>query len=235
MEEIGTVHALWRYPVKSMAGERLPEAPLTLQGFAGDRHYAFVKKGARGSFPWLTGRDHADMLRYTPAWTDDDPPRLRVRTPDGRDVAIEDDALRAELEAASGKPSYLLADYRGNYDVAAVSLITLPTVTRLAEASDTPADPRRFRMNFYVETGDGEPFTERAWVGRVLRIGDTARIAVTQPDQRCAMITLHPDSAEAAPRVLRAAAQLNDACAGVYAFVLSTGPVRAGDPVRLEG
>lgn len=234
MSEVGRIASAWRYPVKSMAGEQLREEPLTLQGFNGDRYYAFVRAGTTGPFPWLTGRDYADMLRYTPEWTADDPPKLRVRTPEGRELAIEDNALREEVEQKSGKTAYLLPNYRGNYDVAPVSLIALPTVDKLAEASGTPAEPGRFRMNFYVETNNGEPFVESSWVGRVLRIGDEARVAITEPDRRCAMITLHPETAESAPAVLRAAAQLNDACAGVYAAVLTPGVVREGDTVRLE-
>ena len=41
-EHVGRISAVWRFPVKSMQGESLPEAMLTAQGIAGDRAYALI-------------------------------------------------------------------------------------------------------------------------------------------------------------------------------------------------
>lgn len=41
-EDVGTVVGLWRFPVKSMAGEQMAEAELTERGLVGDRGYALV-------------------------------------------------------------------------------------------------------------------------------------------------------------------------------------------------
>jgi hypothetical protein len=128
----------------------------------------------------------------------------------------------------------LLVNYRGSFDVAAVSLMSLATVHGIAEASGTPPEPARFRMNFYVETDDARPFAEDAWVGRVLRIGDAVRVAVTERDKRCAMVTLAPHGGAPLTPVLRAIAELNDATAGVYGAVLTPGTVRPGDEVLIE-
>ncbi|MBI1802275.1 MAG: MOSC N-terminal beta barrel domain-containing protein, partial [Chloroflexi bacterium] len=56
------------YPVKSMRGVAAPEAHLCLNGFYGDRRYAFVRKGLAASdgFPWMTGRQNPQMLLYAP-------------------------------------------------------------------------------------------------------------------------------------------------------------------------
>ncbi len=55
---VGRVVGLWRYPVKSMAGEALKEAEVSWHGFAGDRRWAFIRDGMVNSgFPWLTLRE----------------------------------------------------------------------------------------------------------------------------------------------------------------------------------
>jgi uncharacterized protein YcbX len=76
------------------------------------------------------------------------------------------------------------------------------------------------------------PFSEKAWVGKVLRLG-SVQLAITEPDRRCVMITLDPDTGAKSPGVLRAAAELNGACAGVYASVLAAGDVALGDDLSL--
>ena len=235
MKQVATVREIWRYPVKSMRGERMEEAELTLQGVPGDRRYAFVQAQSRSPFPWLTGRELPELLRYQPAYEGPSPrARLLVTTPSGAVLPVDGDELRRELEERSGRPLFLLRDHRGNYDIAQLSLIGLATTARIAEESGTPPDPGRFRANLYVETPDGEPFAEDAWVGRVLRIGSTARVAVTETDERCAMITLDPRTGESSPGVLRAVAQNHGNRAGVYGVVLTPGAVRAGDDVWVE-
>jgi hypothetical protein len=52
--EIGHVEALFRYPVKSMGGERLEVAELGWYGLEGDRRLAFRRMDDRGGMPWLT-------------------------------------------------------------------------------------------------------------------------------------------------------------------------------------
>jgi uncharacterized protein YcbX len=60
--EIGRVVGLWRYPVKSMAGEALDQVEVSWNGLAGDRRWAFVRDGmVRSGFPWLTLRERPEM------------------------------------------------------------------------------------------------------------------------------------------------------------------------------
>lgn len=231
---VGRVASTWRYPVKSMAAEALDEATVTLQGVAQDRLYAFVQAESSSPFPWLTGRQLADMLRYEPRWLEGERPELVVRSPRGAEYPITSDELRDELSRESGHAARLLVNYRGSFDVAPVTLMSTATVDRIAGASETPAEPRRFRMNFYVDTDDGTPFGEDAWVGHVLRIGDAVRVGVTERDKRCAMITLAPHGGAPLTPVLRAVAELNDATAGVYGAVLTPGTIRPGDEVFID-
>jgi len=223
------------YPMKSMAGVPVEQAELTLQGLRDDRRFAFVQRQSRSAFPWLTAREHAALVRYRPRWSTADGRRvLEVLTPAGQLMPVPSDELCAELEAATGRPLFLLQDHRGSQDVAQVSLISLATVDRIAALSGTAPQPARFRANLYLANPEGEPFAEDAWVGRVLRVGEQVRIAITQPDDRCAMITVDPDTAETNPAVLRAVAAEHGNKAGVYGVVLTPGTVRRDDPVYLE-
>jgi uncharacterized protein YcbX len=240
MDRVATVAAIGRYPVKSMRGEALDEAVVGWNGLLGDRRYAFVRTDTRSYFPWLTGRQTPDLIRYTPrferepAFDAPDQP-VRVTTPDGERHAIDDPALRSRLEAEYGHPLYLLNQNRGCFDGAHISLFGLPTVRRLGEEVGRPLERERFRANFYLQPEQDAPFIEDEWVGRTLAIGDTVRLAVTQRDKRCVMTTLDPATAEATPAVLRTIVERHGQCAGVYASVIATGVVRLGDPVRLIG
>jgi uncharacterized protein YcbX len=233
MEPVGTIASIARYPVKSMAGETLQEAPVTLQGILGDRWYAYVQAGDESLFPWLTGRQYASLLTYTARLEPGQPPKVLVRTPAGQEFTPTDPALLSELAANAGRAVHPLPNYRGSFDVAPITLIGLPTLTAIGEASGTAIEPRRLRMNFHVDW-DRPAFAEDAWVGRTLRIGEHVRVAVNERDKRCVMTTLDPEGGQSAPGVLRAIAQLNEAFAGVYAAVLTAGMVKVGDPVLLE-
>src|SRR5947199_8267291 len=70
MTVVGKVESLWRYPVKSMAGESIDEAFVGYAGVFGDRLYAFLNQRAPGGFPYLTGRTRPQMLRYRARFRD---------------------------------------------------------------------------------------------------------------------------------------------------------------------
>jgi uncharacterized protein YcbX len=228
--EVGRVAALWRYPVKSMAGEPLDAAEVSWHGLAGDRRWAFVRPGLeRSSFPWLTIRERADMGRYRPAFTDagrpDASPTL-VRTPTGAEYDVADPALAAEL----GEGVRLIKQNRGVFDIAPLSLLSTGAVAGLGGLLDAELDVRRFRPNLLVEASDGTPFPEDAWVGSVLGIGE-ARMRVDQRDQRCVLVNVDPETTVRDPAVLRAIAQERESCLGVYGSTVQPGRVAVGDPV----
>jgi uncharacterized protein YcbX len=236
MHSVGRIRQLARYPVKSMQGEALPSTALTLQGFAEDRRYAFVQAASRSSFPWLTARELPELLYYRTSVekAGSQEVAVTVTTPGADRWPVESAELRHALEARSGRSLVLLRDYRGSYDVAPVSLISRQTVARIAEETGTKEDPWRFRPNLLVDLAGGEAFDELKWVGRILRIGGAARIAVTEVDERCVMITLDPATGESTPSILKCVVQQHNKCAGIYATVLTPGEVRAGDAVTLE-
>ncbi len=236
---VGVVRALYRYPVKLMRGEAAATLELRWHGFAGDRRYAFVRGDNGSSFPWLTGRQIPDLLRYAPYFVDPaDPLRsaVRVRTPAGGDRAIDDADLRAELAAWYGAGVHLLQSNRGTLDAAAVSLIGATTVRALGERLGRDLYPLRFRPNILIETAGAVPRLEDRWVGGLLIFGDrddAARVRLNQRDKRCMMIGLDPETAEHDPRVLKAVGRDDETCAGVYGSTEQPGVVRVGDTIRL--
>jgi len=236
MHPVGKILQLARYPVKSMRGESLPATTMTFQGVAEDRRYAFVQAASRSDFPWLTARQLPELLRYKPAIETESlgEVMVSVTTPSGEKWPVESDDLRRELEKRSGRPLFLLHNGRGSYDNAPISIISLPTVTRIAEESGTEENHWRFRPNLLIDLRDAEAFEEFKWVGRVLRVGEVARVAITETDQRCVVITLDPESALSSPGILQSVVQKHDQCAGVYGTVLTPGEVRMGDLVWLE-
>jgi MOSC domain-containing protein len=196
-----------------------------------------ARAGARSSFTWLTARELPELLCYRTCAEEASLQEVEVTVtaPGGEKFPIKSPELRQALEARSGRELFLLHDYRGSYDVAPVSLINRQTMARIAEESETREDPMRFRPNLLVDLEGGDAFYELNWVGRIVRVGEAARIAITEVDQRCMMITLDPASAKPSPAVLRCVAQQHKQCAGVYAAVLTPpAEVRMGNTVSLE-
>ena len=195
-----------------------------------------MQSESRSSFPWLTGRELPELLRYQTTVDKAGTPdvAVNVTTASGERWPVDSNELRQVLESRSGKTVFLLRDHRGSYDIAPVSLISRQTVVRIAEETGTREDPWRFRPNLLVDPANGEAFDELKWVGKTVRIGNKARIAVTEVDERCVMITLDPATGKSTPDILKCVVQQHNRCAGVYATVLTPGEVRAGDAISLE-
>src|SRR6185312_2990048 len=64
--ELGRISAIFRYPVKSMAGELLDVARLSWHGIEGDRRLAFRRLTDKSGFPWLTASKLPQVLLYKP-------------------------------------------------------------------------------------------------------------------------------------------------------------------------
>jgi uncharacterized protein YcbX len=232
MTVVGSVAALWRYPVKSMTAEDLDGAEVSWHGLAGDRRWAFIRDGqARNGFPWLTMRDLPELAHYRPRFAEPDRPDaspVLVRTPTGGEFDVADPALAAELEPGVR----VIKQNRGVFDTMPLSLLTTQTLDGLARLAGIGLAAGRFRPNLLVDAA-GRGFREDAWVGRVLRIGGL-RMRVDQRDQRCVMVTIDPVTLHRNPAVLRAIARDRDNRLGVYGSTVQPGRVAVGDPVELE-
>jgi uncharacterized protein YcbX len=236
--QLGVVKALFRYPVKSMAGQSLGSASLGGQGLDGDRRFAFVRTGDGGGMPWLTAGKMPSLILYRPFCSGNGTGELAdlVTTPTGEILPLRSEELRRELSARHGAEVQLMHLNQGMFDEAPLSLITVATVGALGRASGVAVDARRFRPNILIETGTSTSYAENAWPGSVVSFGDgpdAPRVGVTMKDIRCGMLNLDPDTAAVAPEVLKAAVRANQNCAGAYGFTLAAGVISVGDPVYL--
>lgn len=243
VEQIGTLKALRRYPVKSMAGEDLTEARLTFAGIAGDRVYAFIDANNRSDFPWMTGRQAHEMILFRPRFldppcTDEDIPCVdryaaEVTTPEGLKFRVGDDEFTRCLEKRFGRALRFRFSERSMTDARPVSILGLNTISALSLETGIDLDPRRFRENFYVEWRDARPFFEDELVGRGLQIGDIVTLQVVKKNQRCIMLNLDPETALPSPQIFERVARQHNGCTGVYGAVLREGIVRLNDPIYL--
>src|SRR6266481_1968143 len=261
MSAIGTVESLWRYPVKSMRGEELDEVFAGFSGVYGDRLFAFSSSASPKGFPYLTGREQREMLRYRPRFRHPDkaarpinlteaesmPPganpisanpaelMVDVDTPDGQTIAIDNPALIDMLRAGIDKKHQLtlLRSDKAMTDCRPLSLFAVQSARKLGEETGTTVDKQRFRANVYLDLTSSDGFAEDEFVGRSLRIGSKVVISVLERDPRCMMITLDPDTGEKAPALLKKVAQAHSGMAGVYGAVLVEGTLRKDDPVEV--
>ncbi|MDT9600635.1 MOSC domain-containing protein [Sphingosinicella rhizophila] len=231
--QVGRVTEVIRYPVKSMAGDRVAEANLEWQGLVGDRLYGFYRLDDASSFPWVTGREMPDLIRYRAMFADPERPRrsgVTVITPTGDRLDLHDPALRAIISEATGTATGLLHSGRGTHDAMPISIATTAAHAAVDSAHGRSLDRRRFRSNVIIDA----EIPPAEWVSRRLTFGegeDRAEVLVTNEIPRCALITVDPDTAKREPRVMRTIAQSFGNAFGVYGAPARRGRIRVGDPV----
>ena len=167
---------IWRYPIKSLAGERLDHATLTSDGVAGDR--VIHVRGAGGP---LTGRTRSKLLSIPGRTGADGVPRV------AGDV-WHSPAAAATITAAAGPDAQLVA-FTGpeRFDVLNLLVATDGAVEAFGH------DVRRLRPNLVI--GGVPADAEATWPGRAISIGD-ALIGVHSVRQRCIVTSFDPDTGE---------------------------------------
>lgn len=235
MSSIGQIASIFRYPVKSMAGETLQRAVLTESGLAHDRLYAFESSGAPPGMLRLTGRERREMLRYEPVLSPDGP--VNVRTPTGELFRVDSEVLLAYLQSNIPDVSTLSLTVAATpqADVRPLSLISLQTVRALSDELGEQVDPRRFRANLHLDLPAGA-FTEDTLLGRTIRIGNTATIKILERDPRCRLITYDPEAphtSEPLFAIMKLLDRRHGGRAGVYASIMVPGPIQISDPIQV--
>jgi uncharacterized protein len=238
--EIGHVEAIFRYPVKSMGGERLEEANLGWYGLDGDRRLAFRRMDNRSGMPWLTASKLPDLVLFAPQRREDaaqgDLP-THIRTPDGQKMPVFGEDLATEVGRRYGALVEMMQLRHGIFDEASISVIALDTVHEIGRLAGRSLDVRRFRPNVVVRSLRSVPFQEDEWLGGVLSFGegdDAPAITVTMRDERCSMVNLDPDSASPAPEVMKAVVRANQNNAGIYGAVTRIGRLAVGQSILLR-
>ena len=236
--EVGVIRSLYRYPVKSMAGESVAAVTLGWHGLEADRRFAFRRVNDTSGFPWLYAGRLPSLVRYCPQAGEAD--EWVVRTPTGATWALRDEALRAELSAAFKEEVQLMQLNHGMFDAAPLSLITTHTLATLEQSVGEALDERRFRPNLVVENNSGEAFPEAfpedEWIGKLLVFGeadDAPAMAISERDERCGMVNLDPATGEVNPRILKTVVQLNQNYAGIYGAPFRCGRLTVGAQVFL--
>jgi len=241
MTIVGSVREMFRYPVKSFAGERLESAcRIEPYGLYGDRLHAFLDETKEGWNSFITARGIPGMLGYRAILEreaeDGGPPRILVTAPDGKRYRWDEELLREIQRFARAKIS--MKSYRGEpgertgFDDSHILIVTDRSLRKLEDLWGKELDPRRFRANLLVSLDD-ETVEEADWIGKKVTIG-SAELKIDKGCERCAMIGLHPDTQERDPSLLKVVNKELQLIFGLYASVVRTGAVAIGDEVRLS-
>lgn len=227
------VAAIWRYPVKSLAGERSLVVRVDARGLEGDRQWALVSpEGGIASgkrtrrFRKVPGLlcHHSRLERGLPV----------ITLADGRE-ARADEPLAAELVAEIAPPGWRLQRETStpHFDAGAVHVLTTRTLATVSDAFGESVSIRRMRPNLLVDVDDGEPFPEDGWLGRTLAIG-SVQLRIVGRTERCVMVGHRQAGLDPRPRLLQTIGRVNGVCAGVYGEVVTPGDMREGDIVHVH-
>jgi len=208
------VSELWRYPAKSLKGERLNEVELTEEGLLGDRLVHVRSRGGRV----ITSRTKPRLLALHGTLDADGQALIDSRP-------WHADESRAAVRAAAGDDAELVtSDGLDRFDVLPLSVATDGAIAAVG------VDRRRLRPNILI--GGVEGLAERSWPGFQLRIGE-ALVAVARVRPRCVMTTYDPDTQAQDHSVLR---RIVSDFGGAFALdcaVVEPGRISVGDRVEL--
>jgi uncharacterized protein YcbX len=207
------VAGLWRYPIKSLAGEPLEAAEATLDGFAGDR--VVHVRGPRGL---LTGRVRHSLLTLPAATGEDGIPRVAGARWDSAEAA-------EKIARVAGGGAGLVA-YSGpeRFDVANLLVATDGSVEAFGE------DIRRLRPNLLFE---GVPAgAESSWPGRAIAVGEVM-IGVHSLRDRCVVTSIDPDSGERDPEVFTRIRREFGGQLCLNAWIIRPGIIKVGDEATI--
>ncbi|NQX29161.1 MOSC domain-containing protein [Microbacteriaceae bacterium VKM Ac-2854] len=235
-------------PIKGGAHTTHSELEVDAHGPVGDRVFALIDLGRRrvlrtvetsalirARSRWadgvltvdLDGEQHrgAPEPRGEPVDVDYWGRTVGVRLQSGPWAAAFSRALGAEVALAR-------TERRGGFVYGAgVSLITTAELRTLAERIGAPVAAERFRCTAVIDTEQ----EEEAWIGGELQLG-SARVRVTAPLIRCAVIDIDPSGGSERSRLLRELARYrlgpDGIRFGVQAEVIEPGRIRTGDPVQ---
>jgi uncharacterized protein len=208
------VAELWRYPVKSMAGEKLQCATIGSLGIEGDR--VVHVEDARGKF--VTSRTHPKLLglhaRLGPAGE-----------PVVDDLRWTEPQVLEQVSDIAGPGARLVRDDSAQrFDILPLLVATDGAINAFGR------DGRRLRPNIVI--GEVEGLSERLWEGMCLRIGKV-RIGIEDLRMRCVMTTFDPDTLEQDKDVLKDIVRRFEGKLALNCWVIQGGEVRVGDEVEL--
>ena len=208
------VTEIWRYPVKTMAGEKLQRGGIGPLGIEGDR--VIHVEDANGRV--ITSRSHPRFLGHKGSLGAHGEVMVDRRPWDSPEVA-------AEVVDIVG-PGAKLVRYEGaeRFDVLPLLVATDGAIAAFGY------DHRRLRPNIVI--GGVEGLTEREWPGACLRIGKVL-IGVQDPRLRCIMTSYDPDTQAQDKEITRGIYQRFEGKLALNCFVIEGGEIAVGDDVEL--
>lgn len=249
----GRLAEIWRYPVKSLNGERLERVVLRPgAGLPEDRRFAIAHGGTRfegGEVRWRAKDNFLNLMRNArlaklEARYDAETAALEIFR-DGKRVAggrldqpigrqlIEQFLAAFMGDEVRGTPKIVAAEgvMFGDTHDPLISIQNLASIADIERVARATIDPRRFRGNLYCE--GLAPWQEMNWPGRELRVGDV-RFRVVETIERCAAINVDPATGERDLNLVKTLGQgMEHVCCGIYAEPLTEGGIAPGDPVEL--
>ena len=245
---------VWRYPVKSMLGEKLEQSEVEPGGIQGDRQWAVVDAEIGVS---LSAKRYAELLSCR-AWTNDS--EIMIALPDGSEVPVDSTEAANGLSAllgrkvitrsaestqtiqhefptaiteGEGEPFLWEPGTEAFFDRAPLHLLTTATISELSRLQpDSVFDRARFRPNFLIDT-DETGFVEDDWVNKKLSLG-SLKCQVIDHKPRCVMVTRSQGDLPKDTEVIRTIVKNNDGNAGVELRALESGSLGCGDEVVLQ-
>jgi uncharacterized protein YcbX len=209
-----TVAELWRYPVKTMAGEKLRRAKIGPLGIDGDR--VVHVEDAKGRV--VTSRSHPRFLGHKGSLGAHGEVLVDGRPWDGPEVA-------SDVTAIAGRGAKLVRyDGAERFDVLPLLVATDGAIAAFGH------DHRRLRPNLVV--GGVEGLAERDWPGACLRIGKVL-IGVQDLRLRCIMTSFDPDTQEQDKEITRGIYARFEGKLALNCFVIEGGEIAVGDEAHL--
>jgi uncharacterized protein YcbX len=234
-EVVGHLAALRRFPVRGVGGEAPDEARVQGSGLAGDRVFDLYDEG-QGSL--MNAMATPFLLGYRARYLDDSisgvdlAPWVRVRKPDGEEVALSDPAWVNDVSQRCGRRVRLRARHEAVSDPAPLHVISTPTVRFLEQQYGGPLEASRLRANAVLDLPESRAFEEDRWIGRQLWIGDVL-VEIVRPCDGCVVTSLDAETPERSAGILAAIARGRGGRLGVRARVLTGNRLRVGDPVAI--
>jgi len=208
------VAEIWRYPIKSLAGEQIDAAEINADGIAGDRRILVYNEKTRRI---MTSRTHSKLLGLKATISSDGIPLIN-----GHPWEAEESA-QAVISAAGSNARIIEYDGLERFDILPLLVATDGAIEAFGY------DRRRLRPNIVI--GGVEGLAERDWPGHQMRIGK-AVIEFAQLRGRCVMTTYDPDTQEQDHAVLRYIVKEFDGTLALDTDVIQGGHIAVGDMVE---
>lgn len=208
------VAQIWRYPVKSMAGEQMDHARIGPRGIEGERVVHVEDEHGRV----ITSRTHHRLLGHHATLNDSGEPVV-----DG--LPSSNLKVRTDIEAIAGSGAELVRDDSSSrFDELPLLVATVGAITSFGR------DGRRLRPNLVI--GGGAGLAERSWPGQCLHIGDVI-IGIQDLRGCCIMTTFDPDTLKQDRQVLTDIVRKFGDTLTLNCYVIRGGDIRVGDAIEL--